>query len=65
MKAGDTVHSATTELSFTVVSHTKKGLVVDVQRRVLNKTTGEITIDVRRREIAPWLIPLFTKGYIP
>lgn len=50
-------------LEMNVVEETDEGYLVNVQRRVVDKKTGEVKVETRERMVPYGLWDVFTMGY--
>lgn len=62
MKKGDVVTSCLGN-KYTVLKVTTKVITVEVERRVLDKRTGELKVEKRTREISVAAWDAFNKAY--
>lgn len=62
-KKGDKYISDLTGHGMTVVDVTKKAVTVEVERRIFNKSTAEIKMDVRTRVVPLHLWGLCSQAY--
>lgn len=64
MKPGDVLTSKQgTGLTLTIKAITKKKITVVVERRIVDRKTGELTVEKREREVAPEDWPFLAAAY--
>jgi hypothetical protein len=63
MKKGDEYVGEKSGLRLKIRDITLRSVIADVQRRIVDKKTGEIVIEDREREISKDIIELALKGY--
>lgn len=66
MKKGDEFVSDFDETRRLIIRDSnKKSITVEVDRRVIDKNTGEIKLDRRTREVPISILPVLMKSYHP
>jgi hypothetical protein len=65
MKKGDSYVGETSGLCLKIGDKTKDGVNMEIERRIIDRKTGEVKIEVRERFVPNALVATVLLGYAP